>query len=65
MLGLLQGALGRHTGAVERATTLIGRNVNKPLKGTVIQFIFFLKSGHYGAIDLRNNGHILKYFCKK
>ena len=30
-------------------------------KGTVLQFTFFLKSGHHGAIDLWNNCHLLKY----
>ena len=34
------------------------------LKGTVLQLIFFLKSGHYGAVDLWNNSHILKYILK-
>ena len=29
------GALGRHTGAVERATTAIGSDVNKPVKSSL------------------------------
>ena len=35
------------------------------IKGTVLQLIFFLKSGHHGAIDLWNDRHLLKYFVKK
>ena len=44
-------------------------------KGTVLQFHFFLESGHHGAIDLWNNrhtffeeirkSHLLLYFCSK
>ena len=38
------------------------------LKGTVLQLIFFLKSGHYGAVvyfkELRKY-HFLLYFCSK
>ena len=29
------GALGLHTGAVERATTVIGCDVNKPVKSSL------------------------------
>ena len=31
------------------------------LKGTILQFIYFLKGGHHDAIDLWSNNYILKY----
>ena len=31
----VENALGRHTGAVERATTAIGCDVNKPVKSSL------------------------------
>ena len=38
----VDGALGRHTEAVERATTVVGCDVNKPVKSSL----------HYGRVKI-------------
>ena len=41
------------------------KSLRTGLKGTVLLYIFFLESGHHGAIDLWNNSNLPKYFCEK